>query len=318
MSKTIFCLLGPTASGKTALAFELIKKFPLEIISVDSAMIYREMNIGTAKPTPQELAIAPHHLIDMIDPPESYSAAQFCEDAVRLVEDIYSRHKIPLMVGGTMMYFHALQQGLSLLPHADDELRAMLSQQAKLYGWAYMHQQLAHVDLQSATRIHPNDSQRIQRALEVYHLTGKPLSSFWSKQKENQSYNFINLVLFPENRHWLHTRIATRFKHMLEKGLVYEVAQLLQKWHLTLTCPAMRCVGYRQVIDYLAGDYDYEVLQEKGIAATRQLAKRQLTWLRSWPNAKIFPCENLAGLREIIALLSEMLDNMSDPDKEKS
>lgn len=315
MPKSIFCLMGPTASGKTALACELVKRFPFEIISVDSAMIYREMNIGTAKPSPQELLVAPHHLIDIIDPPESYSAAQFCEDAVKLVEEIYGRHKFPLLVGGTMMYFHALQQGLSPLPHADEELRAALSQQANLYGWAYMHQQLAQVDPQSAMRIHPNDAQRIQRALEVYHLTGKPLSSFWSGQKENQSYNFVNLVLFPQDRSWLHARIATRFENMLEQGMVYEVAQLLQKWHLTLTCPAMRCVGYRQVIDYLAGDYDYEMLRQKGVAATRQLAKRQLTWLRSWPKATVFACENPAIFGEIIALISEILDNMPNPGK---
>ncbi|KTD25541.1 tRNA (adenosine(37)-N6)-dimethylallyltransferase MiaA [Legionella maceachernii] len=318
MPKTIFCLMGPTASGKTALACELVKRFPFEIISVDSAMIYREMDIGTAKPSPEELAIAPHHLIDIIDPPESYSAAQFCEDAVKLVEEIYSRQRFPLMVGGTMMYFHALQQGLSPLPHADEELRASLSQQANLHGWAYLHEQLAQVDPQSALRIHPNDAQRIQRALEVYHLTGKPLSSFWSEQKENQNYHFVNLVLFPQDRNWLHARIAARFEHMLEQGFVYEVAQLLQKWHLTLTCPAIRCVGYRQVVDYLAGDYDYETLRQKGIAATRQLAKRQLTWLRSWPNAMVFACENPASHGEIIALVSEILDNMADSSKQKA
>ncbi|KTC87389.1 tRNA (adenosine(37)-N6)-dimethylallyltransferase MiaA [Legionella drozanskii] len=311
MPKTIFCLMGPTASGKTALASELIKSFPFEIISVDSAMIYREMNIGTAKPSPEELLITPHHLIDIIDPPESYSAAQFCEDTVKLVEAIYSRHKIPLLVGGTMMYFHALQQGLSPLPQADDTLRAVLTQQAELLGWVYMHEQLAQVDPQSALRIHPNDAQRIQRALEVYHLTGKPLSSFWSEQKENQNYHFVNLALFPEDRNWLHTRIEARFEQMLEQGFVYEVAQLLQKWQLPLTCPAMRCVGYRQVIDYLAGDYNYEILRHKGVVATRQLAKRQLTWLRSWPNSSAFPCEKPAVVGEIIALIREILDNMS-------
>ncbi|KTD33348.1 tRNA delta(2)-isopentenylpyrophosphate transferase [Legionella nautarum] len=315
MPKTIFCLMGPTASGKTALASELIKSFPFEIISVDSAMIYREMNIGTAKPRPEELLTTPHHLIDIIDPPESYSAAQFCEDAVKLVEAIYRRHKFPLLVGGTMMYFHALQQGLSPLPQADDTLRAVLTQQAELLGWAYMHEQLAQVDPQSALRIHPNDTQRIQRALEVYHLTGKPLSSFWSEQKENQNYHFVNIALFPEDRNWLHARIEARFEQMLEQGFVYEVAQLLQKWHLPLTCPAMRCVGYRQVIDYLAGDYDYEMLRHKGVVATRQLAKRQLTWLRSWPKASVFPCEKSAVLGEIIALIREILDNRPASDK---
>jgi len=217
-----------------------------------------------------------------------------------------------------MMYFHALQQGLSPLPQADETLRTMLLQQAELLGWPYMHEQLAQVDPQSALRIHPNDTQRIQRALEVYHLTGKPLSAFWSEQKENQKYHFINLVLFPEDRHWLHTRIATRFDTMLEQGFVYEVAQLLQKWHLPLTCSAMRCVGYRQVIDYLAGDYDYEMLRHKGVVATRQLAKRQLTWLRSWPDASIFPCENPETPREIVALIKEILDNTPHPERGKN
>lgn len=306
---TIFCLMGPTASGKTALATQLMQTLPLEIISVDSAMIYREMDIGTAKPSPQELIATPHHLINIIDPPESYSAAQFCEDTGKLVEAIYRRQKFPLLVGGTMMYFHALQQGLSPLPQADQVLRAALIQQAEVFGWAYMHEQLAQIDPQSAQRIHPNDSQRIQRALEVYHLTNKPLSAFWSEQKENQTYHFVNIILFPKDRNWLHGRIADRFAHMLDQGFVYEVAQLLQKWQLPLTCPAMRCVGYRQVIDYLAGDYDYEVLRHKGIVATRQLAKRQLTWLRSWPNASIFSCEKRTTLGEIVALITEIIDN---------
>ncbi|MBA3535480.1 MAG: tRNA (adenosine(37)-N6)-dimethylallyltransferase MiaA [Tatlockia sp.] len=309
MPKTIFCLMGPTASGKTALACELVNVFPFEIVSVDSAMIYREMNIGTAKPSKEELTIAPHHLIDILDAPESYSAAQFCEDAVTLCESIYQRHKLPLLVGGTMMYFNALQQGLSPLPGADITLRAVLSQQAELQGWVYMHQELAQIDPQSAARIHPNDSQRILRALEVYQLTGKPLSSFWSEQKENQSYHFVNLIIEPEDRAWLHARIGSRFEEMLDKGLVYEVAELLQKWHLASTCPSMRTVGYRQVIDYLAGDFDYDSLKNKGVAATRQLAKRQLTWLRNWPKAHRFYCDNPKSRTEIIALIREILDN---------
>ncbi|MBA2651460.1 MAG: tRNA (adenosine(37)-N6)-dimethylallyltransferase MiaA [Tatlockia sp.] len=309
MPKTIFCLMGATATGKTALACELAKALPFEIISVDSAMVYREMNIGTAKPSPEELATASHHLIDILDPPESYSAAQFCEDAVALSEAIYLRHKYPLLVGGTMMYFNALQQGLSPLPRADVTLRAALTQQAELYGWVYMHQQLARIDPESFARIHPNDSQRILRALEVFELTGQPLSSFWAEQKENQKYQFVNLVLEPEDRAWLHDRIATRFEQMLEEGLVYEVAQLLQKWHLAATCPSMRTVGYRQVIDYLAGDYDYDSLRDKGVAATRQLAKRQMTWLRNWPNARRFFSENSKSKTEIIALIKEILDN---------
>ncbi|MBA2656631.1 MAG: tRNA (adenosine(37)-N6)-dimethylallyltransferase MiaA [Tatlockia sp.] len=309
MPKTIFCLMGATASGKTALACELVDVFPFEIISVDSAMVYREMNIGTAKPSAEELARAPHHLIDILNPPESYSAAQFCEDAVKLSEDIYQRNKLPLLVGGTIMYFNALQQGLSPLPQADSTLRAVLNQQAELFGWAYMHQQLARIDPESFARIHPNDSQRVLRALEVFELTGKPLSSFWAEQKKNQNYSFVNLIIEPEERAWLHAGIATRFEQMLEQGLVYEVAEVLQKWQLTSTCPAMRTVGYRQVIDYLAGDYDYETLRAKGIAATRQLAKRQMTWLRNWPKAKRFFAENPKTKAEIIALIKEILDN---------
>lgn len=306
MPKTIFCLMGPTASGKTSLACDLIKTFPFEIISVDSAMIYREMNIGTAKPSPEELAEAPHHLIDILDPPESYSAAQFCEDAGGLCEAIYSRGKLPLLVGGTMMYFNAFQQGLSPLPSADNSLRAALSQQAEMQGWIYMHQELARIDPQSAARIHQNDSHRILRALEVFQLTGKPLSSFWAEQKENQNYRFVNIILEPEDRAWLHARIASRFDEMLEKGFVYEVAELLQKWQLAPTCPAMRSVGYRQVINYLAEDYDYETLRAKGIAATRQLAKRQLTWLRNWPQAHRFSCENPNSKSEIIEFIKKI------------
>ncbi|WP_028389238.1 tRNA (adenosine(37)-N6)-dimethylallyltransferase MiaA [Legionella fairfieldensis] len=309
MPKTIFCLMGPTAAGKTDLACELINTFPFEIISVDSAMIYREMNIGTAKPGPKELLLAPHHLIDILDPPESYSAAQFCEDVVKLAEAIDQRDKFPLLVGGTMMYFHALQQGLSTLPKADNALRATLIQQADFYGWPYMHEQLAQIDPQSAARIHPNDTQRLQRALEVYHLTGKPLSSFWSEQKDSQIYRFINLVWLPEQRSWLHERIANRFEQMLNQGFVYEVAHLLQEWQLSPTCPSMRSVGYRQVINYLAGDYDYDMLRHKGIVATRQLAKRQMTWLRNWPDATHFACENSASRREVMAVIKEILDN---------
>jgi tRNA dimethylallyltransferase len=306
MPKTLFCLMGPTAAGKTALASELIKVFPFELISVDSAMVYREMNIGTAKPSPQELLAAPHHLIDIIDPPCTYSAAQFCEAVVNLTEAIYQRHKIPLLVGGTMMYFQALQQGLSPLPRADNSVRASLVEDAEHYGWHYLYQQLAKIDPPSAAKIHPNDKQRIQRALEVYHLTGKPLSSFWQAQKTELIFRFINLILLPKKRAWLHARIASRFMEMLAQGLVCEVAELLQKWHLSPACPAMRSVGYRQVVDYLAGDYDYETLCHKGIVATRQLAKRQLTWLRHWPQGSIFYCEDPATQEKIIGFVEQL------------
>ena len=309
MPNSIYCLMGPTASGKTTLASELVQRYPFEIISVDSAMIYREMNIGTAKPSAEELLLAPHHLIDLLDPPESYSASQFCDDVMRLVPEIYRRGKLPLLVGGTMMYFHALQQGLSPLPQADNTVRAVIEQQALIYGWEHMHQELAQVDPQSAAKIHPNDMQRIQRALEVFQLTGKPLSSFWADQKPNQTFRFVNMVLFPEQRAWLHEQIATRFAKMLEEGLVYEVAEILQKWHLSPTCPAMRTVGYRQVVNYLAGDYDYDMLRHKGVVATRQLAKRQLTWLRSWSEAHFFASDETRIQTKIIALLEKILDN---------
>ncbi|CEK11728.1 tRNA (adenosine(37)-N6)-dimethylallyltransferase MiaA [Legionella hackeliae] len=310
MTKTIVCLMGPTASGKTALACELTKTFPFEIISVDSAMIYREMNIGTAKPSAEELQLTPHYLIDILDPIESYSAAQFCEDVVELIEEIFQKGKFPLLVGGTMMYFNALQKGLSVLPQADEAIRMELLQQAERHGWSYLHQQLEKVDPLSAKRIHPNDTQRIQRALEVYQLTGKPLSFFWSEQKGAVKYHFVNLILFPEHREWLHERIALRFEHMLNNDLVGEVAQLLQKWQLPPTCPSMRSVGYRQVINYLAGDYDFETLKHKGIVATRQLAKRQLTWLRSWSDGIFFNCEDMTTTeREIMALIKEIMDN---------
>lgn len=292
MHKPVFCLMGPTASGKTALACELVQRFPLEIISVDSALIYRDMTIGTAKPSSEELQQAPHHLIDILDPPESYSAAQFCQDAIKSIEAIYQRGHWPLLVGGTMMYFNALQQGLSSLPEADEPLRQRLLIEAEHRGWDHMHQQLALVDEEAAARIHPHDTQRIQRALEVFHLTGKPLSHFLAGEKQQSDYEFINLILFPERRAWLHERIATRFHLMLEAGLINEVQELLNKWSLPKSCPAMRTVGYRQAIDYLDGVYDYPTMIEKGIAATRQLAKRQLTWLRRWPHASYFDPES--------------------------
>jgi tRNA dimethylallyltransferase len=284
--------MGPTASGKTALACELIQAFPFEIISVDSAMIYKELNIGTAKPDAQLLAQAPHHLIDILDPTESYSAASFCEDVALLTKSIINRGKIPLLVGGTMMYFHALQQGLSPLPPADEKIRAQLLHLAEDKGWDYMYQELLRVDAISATRIHPHDTQRIQRALEVYHLTQSPLSTLLAAAKHPSAYQFISLSLIPNDRAWLHERIALRFEHMLRDGLVDEVKYLLQKWPLTLEHPSMRSVGYRQTLLYLQGECDYANLQTMGVAATRQLAKRQLTWLRHWPNALEFSAQD--------------------------
>ena len=309
MSKIIFCLMGPTASGKTALACELVQHFPVEIISVDSAMIYRDMNIGTAKPDGHTLANAPHHLIDILDPPASYSAALFCEDVTLLSERIINQGKIPLLVGGSMMYFRALQQGLSPLPQADEQVRAQLLQQAKEQGWAYMHKTLARVDGAAAAKIHPNDTQRIQRALEVYQLTQRPLSECFQAEKDTSVYQFVNLSLIPTERAWLHQRIASRFEHMLVEGFIEEVEGLLQKWQLTLEHPSMRSVGYRQVLQYLLGEYDHATLCAKGIASTRQMAKRQLTWLRHWPDAHIFAAENPATTGEVMAIIQRILDN---------
>ncbi|MCW8470136.1 tRNA (adenosine(37)-N6)-dimethylallyltransferase MiaA [Fluoribacter gormanii] len=311
MGKLVFCLMGPTASGKTALACELVTRYPFELISVDSAMIYRDMNIGTAKPTAQELRIAPHHLIDIKNPIESYSAAQFCADALSLCEEIDKRGKIPLLVGGTMMYFNALQKGLSTLPEANLMIRQQLEDEAALYGWPVLHQKLVGIDPESAARIHAHDAQRIQRALEVYYLTGKTLSAFLEQDKEKPDHHFMNFILFPEQRAWLHERIAQRFDHMLAEGFIEEVRQLKQKWHLTMNLPAMRCVGYRQALEFLQGDYEYSIMRDKGIAATRQLAKRQLTWLRHWGEAFYYDPQNEAFCDEIIAKIGEILDNLT-------
>lgn len=280
----IICLMGPTASGKTALAVELVQHFPCEIISVDSAMVYRGMDIGTAKPGQEILRIAPHRLIDVVDPATAYSAGQFRIDALREINDIMSRGKIPLLVGGTMLYFRVLLQGLAKLPTANPLLRAELQARAEREGWESLHDFLASVDPVSALRIHARDSQRIQRALEVYFITGKPISA-WHAEEANviSDYCVYPLGLIPADRTLLHERIAIRFELMLKLGLIAEVTQLYQRGDLTPDLPAMRAVGYRQVWAYLAGHLSYAAMQDQAIAATRQLAKRQLTWLRSWP-----------------------------------
>ncbi len=296
MVNQVLCLMGPTASGKTALACEWVKQLPCEIISVDSALIYRGMDIGTAKPDAETLAKAPHHLLDILDPTESYSAAQFCEDARRLCDAIIQRGKTPLLVGGTMMYFRALQQGLSILPEADSQVRQQLLQQAQTDGWDVMHQRLSKIDPVAAARIHPHDTQRIQRALEVHAITGRSLSSCQEVINETtppSDYTFVNIQLIPSDRSWLHQRIDQRFDQMLKEGFIEEVERLLQQWNLTVDHPALRCVGYRQVYEYLQGAYDYDTLRAKGAAATRQLAKRQLTWLRHWPDGMCLEAKNL-------------------------
>lgn len=311
MSNLVFCIMGPTASGKTALACELLSHAPFELISVDSAMIYRGMNIGTAKPSPQELEKAPHHLIDIIDPIESYSAAQFCTQASELCDSILKKGAIPVLVGGTMMYFNALQKGLSVLPEADESLRQQLDEEALAHGLSALHKKLECVDPKAAARIHPHDAQRIQRALEVFYTTGMPLSDLLAQKSDQSKYHFINIALFPQNRAWLHERIAKRFAEMLAGGFVDEVQGLITQWDLHQNMPSMRCVGYRQVLGYLGGEYDASMMQEKGIAATRQLAKRQLTWLRSWDDALFYDPQKPNFIEEIIAKIGEILDNES-------
>lgn len=280
-------LMGPTASGKTALAVSLVERFPLEIISVDSALVYRDMNIGTAKPDAATLARAPHHLLDIRDPTEAYSAAAFCDDARRLMADITARGKVPLLVGGTMLYFRALLQGLDDLPRADPALRKKLEEEAAVRGWPALHDELAQIDPVTAARLSPNDSQRIGRALEISRLTGKPMSALLDKAQPSLPYRVLQLALIPSDRAVLHQRIAARFDAMLTEGLLDEVIALRKAYALTADLPAMRAVGYRQAWVYLEGDVDRNGLREQGIAATRQLAKRQLTWLRSWPDAVV-------------------------------
>ncbi|WP_269532710.1 tRNA (adenosine(37)-N6)-dimethylallyltransferase MiaA [Chitinimonas sp. BJYL2] len=273
-------LMGPTASGKTALAIELAQRLPVELISVDSALIYRDMDIGTAKPTPAELAAAPHHLIDILDPTERYSAAQFRTDALRLMAEITARDKIPLLVGGTMLYFKALEEGLHDLPSADPALRAQIEADAAKLGWPGMHARLVDLDPPTAARLSPNDSQRVGRALEIVLATSKPMSAWLAEQtSEPLPYQLTKLALMPE-RPVLHERIAQRFDAMLNGGLIEEVAALRQRYALSLDLPAMRCVGYRQVWEYQDGLYDLDELRNRGVYATRQLAKRQVTWLR--------------------------------------
>ncbi|MHB1187958.1 tRNA (adenosine(37)-N6)-dimethylallyltransferase MiaA [Thiobacillus sp.] len=283
-------LMGPTASGKTALAVSLVERFPLEIISVDSALVYRGMDIGTAKPDAATLARAPHHLLDIRDPTEAYSAAAFCDDARRLMADIAARGRVPLLVGGTMLYFRALLNGLDDLPRADAALRKKLEAEAAIRGWPAMHAELAAVDPVAAARLAPNDSQRIGRALEIFRLTGTPMSALLDRAQSELPYRVLQLALIPSDRAVLHQRIAARFDAMLADGLIDEVKSLRRTTALNPDLPAMRAVGYRQAWAYLDGDIDLNALREQGIAATRQLAKRQLTWLRSWPDAVVLDC----------------------------
>ncbi len=281
--RTAYCLLGPTASGKSQRALELAGRHPVEIVSVDSAQVYRGMDIGTAKPSAAERARVPHHLIDVVDPTERYSAGRFREDAILAVEGILGRGNVPLLVGGTMLYYRALVRGLDPLPPAQPAVRARIDARAAKLGWPALHAELAGVDPVTAARLSPNDAQRIQRALEVWQLSGKPLSTLQQGAAPALPFALRSFALVPEDRAALHRRIAERFEQMLAAGLVDELRALRKRYPLHADLPSMRCVGYRQAWAYLEGAYGLSELRARGIAATRQLAKRQLTWLRSLP-----------------------------------
>ena len=300
--------MGPTASGKTSVAVELVARYPMEIISVDSALVYRGMNIGTAKPGADVLAVAPHHLSDIRDPAEPYSAADFRHDALLAMAEITARGRIPLLVGGTFLYFRALQVGLSDMPAADPAIRARLEAAAQRDGWEALHARLAAVDPESATRIQATDPQRIQRALEVYELTGQPMSVLHAKQPVSDlPYRLLKLALIPGDRALLHERIAARFRQMLADGLSGEVRKLFDRSELSAELPAMRAVGYRQMWRYLSGQLEYDAMVDQAIIATRQYAKRQLTWLRSEPGLDSFSADDSCVLERVCRRLDPWL-----------
>lgn len=297
-------LSGPTASGKTALAMQIAAEFPVEIISVDAAQVYRGLDIGTAKPSPEERARFPHRLIDIRDPSEIYSAADFRNDALQAMREITAAGRIPLLVGGTLFYFRALERGLPDLPTADPELRASLLQEAETLGWDVLHERLRTLDPLRAERVHPNDPQRILRALEIIRLSGRAASDFGKFGSETLPYDLIKIQLYPKDRDWLHQRIALRFGTMLEHGFLGEARQLFQRPQLHSDLPAMRTVGYRQAGLYLSGTINYDAMVQMAITATRQLAKRQLTWLRSEQDVQRIECSAGSGIfhpvREIL------------------
>lgn len=303
----IVAIMGPTASGKTAAALEIAQQIPCEIISVDSALVYRDMDIGTAKPSAEERAQVPHHLIDIIDPLDAYSVMQFRQDALRLSADIIARGKLPLLVGGTMLYFKGLRDGLDDLPQADIDIRTTLDAEIAERGTPALHQRLMQIDPVTAARLKPNDTQRIQRAMEIFMLSGQPMSTLLAQApKVDLPYSILSIALEPSDRAVLHARIATRFDAMLkDRALINEVENLRARGDLHPGLPAMRCVGYRQTWEYLDGAYGLAELRERGIIATRQLAKRQLTWLRSMPDRQVIDCLKQGAassiLREITA-----------------
>ena len=301
-------LMGPTASGKTAIAMALAQHFPVELISVDSAQVFRDMNIGTAKPDAATLREFPHHLIDLISPEEAYSAARFRHDALEAMADITARGKIPLLVGGTMLYFKVLLEGLAELPKACPETRADIDAQANSLGWPAVHAELAMVDPVTAARLHPTDAQRVQRALEIYRLSGRPMSALLDEgQKQAPAYDYLSLGLLPSDRSVLHTRIAERFDAMLAAGLENEVSALRKNYQLTPDLPSMRCVGYRQVWEAQDGTSPRSEMRDRGIYATRQLAKRQITWIGNTLKPEIFNCLSPSLLQQIEQRVAESL-----------
>ncbi|SEL81141.1 tRNA dimethylallyltransferase [Colwellia chukchiensis] len=302
----VICLMGPTASGKTALAMALHDNLPCDIISVDSALVFRDMDIGTAKPSAEELQAYPHQLIDIRDPSESYSAADFCQDAFKAIEKSRANGRIPLLVGGTMMYFKSLIDGISPLPEADQSIRQAIAREAKDKGWLAMHQALEQFDPVAAKRIHPNDPQRLSRAIEVYRKTGHTLTQLTAIKGDKLSGNVLQFAIAPQERSDLHARIELRFEQMITQGFQQEVAALMHRGDLHLDLPSMRCVGYRQMWQHLQGEYQHDEMIFRGVCATRQLAKRQLTWLRNWQSLQWLSMEDENNLQVILSAVSKL------------
>lgn len=305
----VICIMGPTASGKTDLAVELVQRLPCEIISVDSAMVYRGMDIGTAKPNAEVLRIAPHRLLDIRDPAQIYSAGDFQADANNEIIAINNSKRIPLLVGGTMLYFHVLQNGIAALPKADPIIRQQIVQEAEMQGWPALHARLQTIDPIAAQRIHPNDAQRIQRFLEIYEVTQTTPTSWFAEQHSPTlaTYNPIFIGLIPSDRSKLHQKIAQRFHLMLQAGFIAEVENLFQRHDLSPELPAIRAVGYRQIWEYLAGELTFDEMQEQSIIATRQLAKRQLTWLKNWDDLHCFESDTPMLAHKVIDLLKQKI-----------
>ena len=303
-SLPVIFIMGPTASGKTALAIEVAQAIDAEIVSVDSALVYRDMDIGTAKPDAEELAQAPHRLISFLDPLQSYSAADFRNDALREIKEIHAHGKIPVLVGGTMLYFKALLEGISPLPEADVKVREEIERQAQTHGWQWLHNELAKVDPDSAARIHPNDPQRINRALEVYRISGQTMTQLVTTKGDALPFEVLQFAIAPDEKPVLHQRIEQRFHQMLACGFEKEVRALYERGDLNPNLPSMRCVGYRQMWEYFDGKLDFDEMVYRGVVATRQLAKRQMTWLRGWENIRWLKTGDKENLQHILTSLS--------------